>query len=61
MPLLAGLLVPAAIEAVRSRSARPVLDVPVRLIDEGSYAVGVWQGVLQELSECIARERTSGG
>lgn len=48
MPLLAGLLLPAAIEAVRSRSARPVLDVPVRLIDEGSYAVGVWQGVLQE-------------
>ena len=22
---------------------------------------GQWQGVLQELSECIARERTSGG
>ncbi|MEY4172839.1 MAG: mycofactocin system glycosyltransferase [Actinomycetota bacterium] len=48
LPLLAALLVPTAVEAARSRSAQPVLGFPTRLLDEGSYALGVWQGVLQE-------------
>jgi mycofactocin glycosyltransferase len=46
----AALLAPSVAEAARRRSIRPLLQLPARLLDEGAYAVGVWQGVVQQRS-----------
>lgn len=46
--LMAAVLAPSVVEAVRNGSARPVVELPARLLDECSYAVGVWQGVIRQ-------------
>lgn len=46
--LVAAVLAPAVERAVRDRTAEPLLQTPQRLVDEGAYAVGVWQGVMQQ-------------
>lgn len=41
----AAFVVPALVDAARERSTRPLLDAPVRWLDEMAYGAGVWQGV----------------
>jgi hypothetical protein len=43
----AAFVLPAFVDAVRQRSAQPVLDAPLRWLDEMAYGAGVWQGVLE--------------
>jgi mycofactocin glycosyltransferase len=46
--VLAALVAPAAIDAARTRTLRPLIDAPRRLVDNAAYGVGVWQGVLRQ-------------
>lgn len=46
--LAAALAAPPLVDAVRTRSAAPLRDAPIRWADDMAYAVGVWQGVLSE-------------
>ncbi|MEN9645329.1 MAG: hypothetical protein RL238_1998 [Actinomycetota bacterium] len=48
LPLLAACLGPSVVDAVRQRSAQPVLDLPLLLADEAAYGAGVWLGVIGE-------------
>jgi len=48
LPLLAAVLVPSFVDALRQRSMKPALDTPLLLADEMAYGAGVWQGVLQQ-------------
>lgn len=46
LPLLAAVVAPAATTAVRRRSPAPITDLPLQVLAEGAYAVGVWEGAL---------------
>jgi len=48
--LAASVLAPSLAEAVRRRSPRPLQQLAARLADEGSYALGVWQGAVRQRS-----------
>ena len=45
-PLAAALLVPTVVAAARERSAQPIIDAPVQLLDRMAYGAGVWAGVV---------------
>ena len=44
----AAFVLPAAVTAVRTRSAQPLADLPLSTLDRMSYGVGVWRGVVDE-------------
>jgi mycofactocin system glycosyltransferase len=46
--VVAALLLPPAVEAVRGRTAQPLIDAPMRVLDDAAYGAGVWFGVLRE-------------
>jgi hypothetical protein len=46
--VVAALLLPPAVEAVRGSTAQPLTDAPMRLLDDAAYGAGVWFGVLRE-------------
>jgi mycofactocin system glycosyltransferase len=46
LPLLAACLGPSLADAVRARSAQPLLDAPLLLADEAAYGTGVWAGAV---------------
>jgi mycofactocin system glycosyltransferase len=46
--LVAALTLPAIADAVRTRSARPLEDLPLLTSEQMAYAAGVWAGVLAE-------------
>jgi len=48
LPLLAACVGPSAVDALRQRSAQPLMDLPLLLADEAAYGAGVWRGVLEE-------------
>jgi mycofactocin system glycosyltransferase len=39
---------PVVVEALRSRSVQPLLDWPLRTVDDAAYGAGVWWGVYSE-------------
>ena len=45
---LLAFVVPTAVDACRTRSARPLLDWPMRTADEAVYGAGVWWGMAAE-------------
>jgi mycofactocin system glycosyltransferase len=48
LALLAAVVAPPLIDAVRERSTVPLLDAPLQLADEMAYGAGVWLGVVQQ-------------
>ncbi len=44
LPLIAALVAPVAAQALRDRSAQPLVDAPVQLLDRMAYGAGVWAG-----------------
>lgn len=44
LPLAAAVLAPAVTTAVRRRTAAPLIDAPVQLLDRMAYGAGVWAG-----------------
>jgi len=46
LPIAAAILAPAAATALRQRSAQPLIDAPVQLLDRMAYGAGVWAGVV---------------
>lgn len=48
--LAAAVLAPSLAEAVARRSPNPLWQLPARVADDGSYAVGVWKGVVRQRS-----------
>jgi hypothetical protein len=46
--VLVAFVAPALVDAVRTRSAQPVLDLPLHTADEAAYGAGVWWGVVSE-------------
>jgi len=47
LPLAVALVAPAAIAALRRRSAQPLIDAPIQLLDGMAYGAGVWAGALR--------------
>lgn len=48
LPLAAAVAVPSLIDAARSRSARPITDLPLLTAEQMAYGAGVWAGVIAE-------------
>ena len=48
LPIAAALVAPALIDAVTTRSAKPLADAPLVALDQMAYGAGVWAGVLAE-------------
>jgi hypothetical protein len=48
LPVAAAFVAPAVIDAVRSRSAQPLLDAPLGTIEQMAYGAGVWAGAVAE-------------
>jgi len=48
LSLAAAVVAPVAIAAARERSAVPILDAPVQLLDRMAYGAGVWAGAAAE-------------
>ncbi len=46
--VVAALVGPALIDAVRAKSPRPLTDAPFATVDQMAYGAGVWAGVLAE-------------
>ncbi len=46
--VVAALVGPALIDAVRAKSTRPLRDAPLVTVDQMAYGAGVWAGVLAE-------------
>lgn len=44
LPIAVALIAPAAATAIRQRSAQPLVDAPVQLLDRMAYGAGVWAG-----------------
>ena len=47
-PLLAAFATEAVARAIEQRSAQPLLDAPLALVDDAAYGAGVWAGVMAE-------------
>ena len=48
LTIAAALIAPAAAKALRHRSAQPLIDAPVQLLDRMAYGAGVWAGAVRE-------------
>ena len=48
LPVVAALIAPALIDAVRTRSTQPFTDAPFVVADQMAYGAGVWAGVLAD-------------
>jgi mycofactocin system glycosyltransferase len=48
LPVVAALVAPPLIDAVTTRSTRPLMDAPLVVLDQMAYGAGVWAGVLAE-------------
>lgn len=48
LPIVAALVAPALIDAVRTRSTQPIADAPFVAMDQMAYGAGLWAGVLAE-------------
>ena len=48
LPVAAAVVLPSLIDAVRTRSAQPVADLPLLTVEQMAYGAGVWAGVLAE-------------
>ena len=46
LPIAAAFIAPAAATALRQRSAQPLIDAPVQLLDRMAYGAGVWTGAV---------------
>ena len=46
LPIAVALIAPAAAAAMRQRSAQPLVDWPVQLLDRMAYGAGVWAGAV---------------
>lgn len=46
--VVAALVAPAIDDAIRTRSTRPLLDLPMAIADDAAYGAGVWRGVVAE-------------
>lgn len=46
--IVAALVVPPLVHALRARTAAPLVDAPLRWLDEGAYCAGVWLGAWDE-------------
>ena len=59
LPLVAVLIAPAAADAIRQRSAQPLVDAPVQLLDRMAYGAGVWVGAVSEGNFAALRPQIS--
>jgi len=48
LPAAAALLLPAVVDAARTRSAQPLVDAPLSAAEQMAYGAGVWAGVMRE-------------
>jgi mycofactocin system glycosyltransferase len=46
LPLAVALIAPVAVGSVRERSAQPLVDAPLQLLDRMAYGAGVWAGAV---------------
>lgn len=45
-PIAAALIAPAVVTGIRQRSAQPLVDAPIQLLDRMAYGAGVWAGAV---------------
>ncbi|MEQ1701636.1 MAG: mycofactocin system glycosyltransferase, partial [Ilumatobacteraceae bacterium] len=48
LPIIAAVAVPSLVDAVRTRSAQPIMDLPLLTAEQMAYGAGVWAGVAAE-------------